>query len=134
VPGGFDEHGTLTHEPATIERSGRALPIGFWKGSGLAIMLDVIAAMLAGGLATHEITPRAEEETGLSQVFIAFDPMWCAGCGNARVADRIVAHLTTASRGERVRYPGQRTLAVREKHLRDGVPVDPSAWQFVKTV
>ena len=66
VAGGFDESGALTHDPAAIERSGRALPIGFWKGSGLAIVLDLIAATLSGGRATHEIPPRAEEETGQS--------------------------------------------------------------------
>jgi 3-dehydro-L-gulonate 2-dehydrogenase len=134
VAGGFDERGALTHDPAAIERSGRALPIGFWKGSGLAIMLDAMAAMLAGGRPTHEITARADAETGLSQVFIAFDPMWCAGCGNAGVVDHIVAHLSAVSGAEAVRYPGERTLAIREKHLREGVPVDPSVWRFVKTL
>ena len=54
-PGGFDEHGELTRDPAAIERTQRALPIGLWKGSGLAFVLDVLAAMLADGRATYEI-------------------------------------------------------------------------------
>ena len=134
VPGGFDESGGLTRDPSTIERSRRALPIGFWKGSGLAIMLDLLAAILSGGRATFEIPPRAEEETGLSQMFIAFDPLWCAGCAQDAVADRIVGYLHSAAASDPVRYPGERTLAMREKHLREGIPVDPSAWQFVQTV
>lgn len=134
VPGGFDEGGALSQDPAAIERSGRALPIGFWKGSGLAMMLDLIAAMLSGGRATHEVPDRPEEETGLSQTFIAFDPLWCAGCADAGLADRLVEHLRTASGDERVRYPGERTLALREKHLKEGVPVDPSVWQFVQSL
>jgi len=134
VPGGFDDHGDLTRDPAAIERTGRALPIGFWKGSGLAVMLDLIAAMLSAGRATHDVPARAEEETGLSQMFIAFDPLWCAGCADARLADRIVEHLQAASRGEPVRYPGERTRALREKHLKEGVPVDPAVWRFVQSV
>lgn len=43
-PGGFDAEGVLTDEPAEIEASRRILPMGFWKGSGFAIMLDLLAA------------------------------------------------------------------------------------------
>ena len=51
VPGGFDSSGALTRDPVAIEASGRLLPIGFWKGSGLALMLDMMAALLSGGRA-----------------------------------------------------------------------------------
>ncbi len=37
VPGGFDEAGELSRDAAAIERTQRALPVGFWKGSGLAL-------------------------------------------------------------------------------------------------
>ena len=79
VPGGFDRDGALTRDPAAIEASRRPLPIGFWKGSGLALMLDMVAALLAGGRATHEIPQVPEQETGLSQVFLAFDVAAIAG-------------------------------------------------------
>ncbi len=36
-------------------------------------MLDIIAAVLSGGRATHEIPPDPLQETALSQVFIAVD-------------------------------------------------------------
>src|SRR5262249_12838057 len=69
VPGGFDTHGELTRDAAAILETGRTLPIGFWKGSGLAILLDLIAVVTSGGRATHEISLKPEQETGLSQVF-----------------------------------------------------------------
>ena len=43
VPGGYDEEGRLSEDPAAIERTQRALPIGFWKGSGLSFALDLLA-------------------------------------------------------------------------------------------
>ena len=66
-------------DAAAIEATRRLLPIGFWKGSGLALMLDLIAALLSGGHATHQITPDPERETNLSQVFIAIGPSAAGG-------------------------------------------------------
>jgi 3-dehydro-L-gulonate 2-dehydrogenase len=54
-PGGFDKAGNLTDEPGPIEASMRILPMGYWKGSGFAIMLDVLAAVLSEGAPTHAI-------------------------------------------------------------------------------
>ena len=74
VDGGFDSDGNLTRDPAAIEQSQRALPIGYWKGSGLSVLLDALAAMLALGRATHEIPADPLREAGVSQVFLAFVP------------------------------------------------------------
>src|SRR5215831_3946669 len=70
--GGYDSNGRLTNDPAAILQSKRPLPIGFWKGAGLALLLDLLAAILSGGLCVHEITARGTEY-GLSQVFIAIN-------------------------------------------------------------
>jgi 3-dehydro-L-gulonate 2-dehydrogenase len=126
VIGGYDERGELTRDPAAIEASRRLLPIGFWKGSGLALALDLVAAILSGGRATHEIPPDPELESALSQVFIAIDP----DRPDAGLADRVVAHLH-AGDGE-VRYPGERTIETRNRNMRDGVPVDPAIWRDVQ--
>ncbi|MES2392307.1 MAG: 3-dehydro-L-gulonate 2-dehydrogenase, partial [Acidobacteriota bacterium] len=74
VPGGFDEAGELTTDAGAIETTQRALPVGFWKGSGLALVLDVLGAMLAGGKATYQFERDALKEVGQSQVFIAVAP------------------------------------------------------------
>jgi 3-dehydro-L-gulonate 2-dehydrogenase len=127
VPGGFDASGALTRDAAAIEASGRLLPIGFWKGSGLALMLDMIAALLSGGRSTHEVPAHPEQETGLSQVFIALDVSSLSTEGEmTRVVDAILTDL-------RVRYPGERTLDTRRRNLAEGVPVEPSIWRVVQT-
>jgi 3-dehydro-L-gulonate 2-dehydrogenase len=134
VAGGFDVHGELTRDPAAIEASRRPLPIGFWKGSGLSIVLDLVAAQLSGGRATHQVSTDAEQETGLSQVFVAIDVSTLGELRDAdRIADEIVEHLhATATSGDAIRYPGERTLETRRRNLAEGVPVEPSIWDRVR--
>jgi 3-dehydro-L-gulonate 2-dehydrogenase len=130
VEGGYDAAGNLTRDPAAIEASGRLLPIGFWKGSGLSVMLDLLAAVLSGGRATHEITADPEGETALSQVFIAIDPSSLSPQDvSGRIVDAAIAHLHAGN--EEVRHPAQRTLESRARNLRDGVPVDAAIWAEV---
>jgi 3-dehydro-L-gulonate 2-dehydrogenase len=131
-PGGFDEHGELTRDPAAIERSQRALPIGLWKGSGLSFVLDVLAAMLSAGRATHEIPLDPLQEVGQSQVFIAIAPASLSSLEELdRVTQGAIDALHAASPVEprhAPRYPGENTLRVREESLRLGVAVDEAAW------
>jgi 3-dehydro-L-gulonate 2-dehydrogenase len=136
VDGGYDLAGHLTRDPAAIEASKRALPIGFWKGSGLSLALDLIAALLSGGNATHQIPADPEREAGVSQVFLAINlPALDAGGGAARLADRIVAHLQLPpGKDKRVRYPGEKTLQTRRENLALGVPVNPAVWREVQAL
>lgn len=136
VAGGFDATGQLTRDPAAIEASRRPLPIGFWKGSGLALMLDLLAAILSGGHATHQVSTSPETETGLSQVFIAFDiASFDEPDVLTRVADEIIEYLRTPSAaGEKARYPGERTLEIRRRSLEEGVLVEPSIWRVVQSL
>jgi 3-dehydro-L-gulonate 2-dehydrogenase len=136
VEGGFDLAGNLTKDAAAIEASQRALAIGYWKGSGLSLVLDMLAAMLSGGHATHEIPREPTRETGLSQIFLAIDPTNFTHAGELRrIADGILESLraaTPADQTQPVRYPGEQTLHLREENLRLGVPVDPDIWQTLQ--
>jgi 3-dehydro-L-gulonate 2-dehydrogenase len=137
VEGGFDSVGNLTRDPAAIEASKRPLPIGYWKGSGLSLLLDMVAALLSGGCATHQIPAESERETKMSQVFFAIDPAAAAQSGAPNdIADQIIAHLqrhSSPSEGE-VRYPGQRVLQTRKQNLAEGIPVDPEIWCEVQSL
>jgi len=137
VHGGFDLQGKLTRDAAAIETSNRPLPIGFWKGSGLALMLDLLATLLSGGKASYQIEPIPERETMVSQVFIAIDPSCLDSTGAvSRVADQIIENfqLPLHSTGPRLRYPGYRVLQTRKENLAKGIPVEPAVWQQLQAV
>jgi 3-dehydro-L-gulonate 2-dehydrogenase len=138
VDGGFDAEGNLTRDPAAIEQSQRALPVGYWKGSGLSLLLDMIAAMMSLGRATHEIPADPLRETGLSQMFIAMNPeAFGPEPRAAEIADEIVASLhasKAASEGGSVRYPGERTLQLRAENSALGLPVEPAVWAAIQAM
>jgi 3-dehydro-L-gulonate 2-dehydrogenase len=137
VPGGYDADGNLTQDAAAIERSQRALPIGYWKGSGLALVLDMIAAMLSGGTATHQFLKDPLREAGQSQIFLVIDPANLAATSELdQIADGIIDSLRQANPidpTKPIRYPGEQTLQLREENMRLGVPVDPDIWKRVST-
>jgi 3-dehydro-L-gulonate 2-dehydrogenase len=134
VDGGYDTAGNLTKDPSAILESGRPLPIGFWKGSGLALVLDLMAAMLADGQTTHEIG-KLPVEHSVSQVFMAFDIGAFPNLDyiNERIHEAILDLQGAAPLEEdsTVRYPGEDTLVRRQYNLEHGIPVEPSIWQQV---
>lgn len=139
VPGaiGFDGKPT-TDAQEIIEtlKAGayRLLPTGFWKGSAMAFVLDALAAILSGGLASREVETETPADIGISQVFIAFDiSKWM---GQAELHQRlaeIVDHLKNGHDGvsEDIRAPGEGTHETRLKNERDGVAVDETVWKNI---
>ena len=132
VDGGFDAEGNLTRDPGAIENSWRPLPVGYWKGSGLSVVLDMIAAMMSLGQATHQLSHDPVFEAGISQMYVAMNPeAFGPEARVAQIADEIVASLHNskpAKEGRRVRYPGEETLRVRAENRKLGLPVEPEVW------
>jgi 3-dehydro-L-gulonate 2-dehydrogenase len=133
VDGGFDVNGNLTRDPGAIETSGRPLPIGYWKGSGLSFVLDLVAALLSGGLATHQIPATPIQESGLSQVFLALNLSAVDANGLAEDVSRRVVESLKGADGS-LRYPGERTLQIRRDNLAQGIPVEPDVWQRISAM
>lgn len=138
VPGGYDMAGNLTTDPAAIEASKRALSIGYWKGSGLSLVLDMLAAMLSGGRSAHDIPQIPTQESGVSQIFLAIDPSSLAHREDLdRIASGIIESIHDAvpvDPAKPVRYPGEHTLQVREENSKLGVPVDPAIWEKLQAL
>lgn len=134
VAGGYDKTGHLTDDPALILESWRTLPVGYWKGAGLSFLLDILAAVLAGGLATHEISQKPAEMAA-SQVYIAID---VAKLGNHSSIPQIINSIIQdyyqsipIDATRKITFPGERVLQTRRKNIVDGVPVLQSVWEEI---
>lgn len=131
LPGGYDSAGDLSTSAADILESKRLLPVGFWKGSGLSLVLDLLASVLSQGNSTAKIT-QSEIESGVSQVFICIKPQ--SNAYTAQVIEEIISYTKTSRpehEGGSISYPGENTLKTREKSLKDGVFVDEKIWEKV---
>ncbi len=135
VDGGFDSAGNLTRDPGAIEESWRPLPVGYWKGSGLATVLDMITAVMSLGQATHQLAADPLLEAGISQIFLTMNPQALGSTPRTeQIADDIVASLHNsrpATEGRHVRYPGEQTLRVRAENDKLGLPVEPAVWEQI---
>jgi 3-dehydro-L-gulonate 2-dehydrogenase len=134
VTGGYNQEGNLTDDPAEIIQSKRPLPIGYWKGAGLSLLLDILAAVLSGGLATHQITA-LQKERSLSQVFVCVD---LAKLGNASLIEKVVASIIEdyqnsqmAEEEGKPAFPAERVLQNRKRNLTIGIPVLKSIWESI---
>ena len=138
IDGGYDENGNLSKDPSAIEAAARLIPTGFWKGSGLAIMLDLIATLLSKGNATKDIPLDPLQETGVSQVFLAIDLQAIYPDGSyTEVVNQLVTHLHESEpveQGAHIYYPGERTLLTRKENQAQGVPVDDSIWAQIQAL
>jgi len=129
VPGGYDNAGNLTTNPAEIIKSQRPLPVGFWKGSGLSFMLDVLLSALSGGRSTAQIT-NSGKETGLSQFFLCLYQHSYPGF----LVEEIIQYCKSGTAAELagpVLYPGEKTLATRQKNMKNGIPVNEKIWSTI---
>ena len=136
VPGGFTVDGTITTDPDAILKSQRILPVGYWKGAGLSLLLDILATILSGGLSVAEIS-KQKAEIGVSQVFIAI------GLSNLKnfqsissVVTQIIAdyHDSIPEKGSSILFPGEKVMNVRKENTTNGIPVLKSVWQEIQSL
>lgn len=134
VIGGYDEQDNMTNDPAVIIKTNRSLPVGYWKGSGLSLLLDLLAAVLSAGKATFQVTEQ-QSESALSQVFIAFSlsHLQNATAINGIINDVLNDYLQAEAdgSGNPIAYPGQRVLETRNQNREKGIPVNPHIWEQI---
>jgi len=137
VPGGFDADGNLTTDPAAILAANAPLPVGYWKGAGLSLLLDLLATILSGGLSTYELSKK-EFEYSLSQVFIAID---ISKLGNQSVIARTIETILEdyhqsipVNNNRKIVYPGERVLQTRKNNTVGGIPVLEKVWKQINAL
>lgn len=135
VDGGYNEDGNITTDPNEILQSKKGLPVGYWKGAGLSLLLDMLAALLSAGNAVNEIT-KQDSEYGLSQIFIAIDLKALSNFKSINLLlQKIVDdyHQSIPVEPEKkIIYPGERVLLTRKENMENGIPVAEQVWNTIK--
>ncbi|MER2142283.1 MAG: 3-dehydro-L-gulonate 2-dehydrogenase [Eubacteriales bacterium] len=135
LPCGYDDNDELTTDPAPVMANLRLAPMGYWKGSGISMLLDLIATVLTNANSVRKVGTFGEE-VGLSQVMIAIDP---GKFNDTATTDAIVAALVEDVKsseplkgGAPVRYPGERDVKTRKENLKKGIPVNDEVWARIQ--
>jgi len=111
---------------------GLLLPIGGYKGSGLAVMLGLIAGPLNRAVFGRDVVDfNADDasETNTGHFIVALDAARFLPLDEYKAeVDRHISELKQSKRlpgvGE-IRMPGERRRQCREERMRDGVPLAP---------
>ena len=127
IPEGWaiDADGNPTTDPETA-LAGTMLPIGGAKGSALALMVEVLTAVLTGSNLAFEASSFFTAEgppPRIAQSFMLLDPEAFAG---PHYDNRIETLVGAVLGNEGCRLPGGRREEVRTRSLADGVAVPES--------
>jgi 3-dehydro-L-gulonate 2-dehydrogenase len=133
-PGGYDENGRLSCDPVVILKNGRIISMGKWKGSAIALLLDLITAVSSFGNTGAAVAKLTGDEHSHSQTFIAINPLALGREEEvSRIVDEAVEYLLNAAPvpGEVVRYPGQAMLQIRGENQKNGIPINELVWKEI---
>ena len=133
VPGGYTSEGNLTADPNSIRESQRILPIGYWKGAGLSLLLDIVVTILSGGQSVAQIS-KQPAESGLSQLYLAIDLTKLSNYPSLGNAINLILedyHQSLAEGDKSILYPGERVVQTRKENMENGIPVLKTVWESV---
>ena len=135
----IDSHGAPTTDPAVVfgEPFGSILPFGGHKGSGLAVMCELLGGVLSGGPTNQSTAPRRGGIiNNLLAIFI--DPARFTELPYFhREVEAVIAHVKAsppASNGRPVLIAGEPERLSRAQRLADGVPIDQASWSEILAV
>jgi LDH2 family malate/lactate/ureidoglycolate dehydrogenase len=126
-----DQNGRPTEDPQAAMK-GLMLPLGGYKGSGLAMMIDILAGILTGAAFGSHIPDfylEPDKPEGVGHFFLAihiehFMPL---ATYTARIEQMVAeVHACQPAEGvERIYVPGELEAETRARRLREGIPLPP---------
>ncbi|MGI9520942.1 MAG: Ldh family oxidoreductase [Hyphomicrobiaceae bacterium] len=120
---GLDAEGNPTTDPRAILDGGVQLPFGGYKGSAIALMVELLAAAIVGESFSFEAGAADNKDGGPArggEFILAIDPSAAGGENWARHAEGLFLAL---AKQEGVRLPGDRRYANRKRTPKDGVRI-----------
>ncbi|NRG18275.1 Ldh family oxidoreductase [Rhizobiales bacterium] len=134
IPEGWalDPEGNPTTDPAA-GMAGTMIPLGDAKGTALALMVELMCAGLTGANYAYEQTSFFDDKgdpPGTGQTLIAIDPAAFGSGALGRFAE--MAGLIAGQEGARV--PGSRRREVAARVRENGIEVDASLFQEIRSL
>lgn len=132
VYGGYNKENKFTADAKEILDAQRTLPIGYWKGGGLSLLLDLLTTILSGGNSVKDIA-KNPAEFNVSQTFVAIKPgQTDVEKYELLIKDIITDYKSAKTTGEHeLLYPGERVLNTRNTNTQKGIPVEKPIWDKI---
>ena len=131
---GLDAEGNPTKDPSAILEGGVQLPYGGYKGSAIALMVELLAAALIGERFSYEATEADNKDGGPArggEFILAIDPNVSGGQDWADHAEGLFERMLVM---EGVRLPGDRRYKNRAQAPREGVQVPVALYEKIKSL
>ncbi len=142
IPAGWamDAEGNPTTDAQTA-LDGLPMPLGGYKGTGLAIMVEILCAVLSGGAMLTDVGGiRVQNVLGMnaSQMFLAVDVSRFMPLDEFMERMQFIRETVTSSRPaagfDEVMIAGDPEWRMEQARLRDGIPVSNGIWQQLSTL
>jgi LDH2 family malate/lactate/ureidoglycolate dehydrogenase len=115
--------------------AGLVMPLGGYKGYGLAMMVEILAAVLGGGAMSTELggIRYTDKPVRVSHAYIAIDVRRFLPLDefNARVA-KLVGMMKSSALGagfDEILVAGEPEKRIERQRLRDGIPIPDGNWR-----
>lgn len=137
--GFLDANGQPTTDTAAAQR-GAPTPTGGYKGTALAMMVEILCAGLSGGAMTTELPVyrTGGDPLGISHTFIAIDPARFLPPGEFETRmDRLAGLVKAAEPApgfEEILLAGESEWRTGEVRARSGIPVPGKLWMKFATL
>ncbi|MCY0389700.1 malate/lactate/ureidoglycolate dehydrogenase [Robbsia sp. Bb-Pol-6] len=137
-PGNLIDHtGRPSIEPKVMHEPpfGALLPFGGHKGSGLAVMCEILAGAMAGGVTTHERTLVTGSGIINGMMSVIVDPQ-AFDAPDAQAETEAFVEWIRATRlapdGDPIQLPGEPERRRQTERALHGIPVDATTWEQIR--
>ncbi len=136
IPAGWalDAEGVPTTDTATAMQ-GLLMPLGGYKGTGLAMMVEILCGVLSGGKISNEIGSirKRGRPSQLNHFFLAIDLERFGNVGEISARAEMLANLVRAAapaKGyDEVLVAGEVEGRTEAERRRDGIPLPEGNWE-----
>lgn len=135
----LDAEGSPTTD-ATAALAGAVLPMAGAKGYALALMIEILAAVISGSAWGPQVRSPYEDtheptDSGLWVMAFNVAALAPASLYERRMGDLLDAlRASPAAPGQEVRIPGERRARIRQERLATGIPLDAATRAELETL